>query len=250
MFKDLRAKLDSRRLLGWVALAVLLSGLGFTLSGLKAALDEREALPAALDRLESAGLGVRQDRRTLDTLGEVLERSTGRMALLTEAATSPSAAPMPDEELAHWRRVIVEERARVQNDQGLLSQLAQGTSGLLARMLATLRAELDEEDHAWAVIERYLAGRHDNAPAAREDELLREFAASLMKIGQSFLAFQERLREATNANRRVADADGARLSTLVARSALSQRAIALYLALSIGGLLLLAALILALRLKG
>jgi hypothetical protein len=249
MLKDLLTKLRSRRLLGCVALALLLSGTGYTLARLKSALDEREALPAALDRLESAGLAARQDRRTLETLGDVLERSTSRMALLTEGGTIRSSAPLPDEERAHWQRVIAEERSRIQNDQGLLAQLAQGTKGLLGSMVGTLRQQLSEEDHAWAIVEQHFAARHDHALSARDDELLREFAASLMKIGQSVSAYQDRLREASNTISRVATLDDARLSALLARAAVAQRSIALYLTISAGALLLLAVPILASRLK-
>jgi hypothetical protein len=235
-----KPKLRKGRLLGWVALALLASGSGFAFVRLKAALDERATLPESLDRLEGAGLAIHQELRTLQILDELLEQSTQRIALLTAAGTSPGAAPLPDEDLARWTRNIADERTRVQNDQGLLSQLARGTTGPMARMVETLRQQLGEEDHAWEIVGRYLNARHDATSAVREDELLREFVASLMKIGQSVADYRERLREAAAANSRMAHEDDARLSVLLAVAARSQQAIALYLTLSIGTLLLLA----------
>jgi hypothetical protein len=240
MIKDMLPKRHRRRLLGWVVLALLASALGYAVAGLKAALDERETLPESLDRLENAGLAVRRERRTIDILGEVLERSTARIALLTKTGTSPGAAPLPDQELALLSREIAQARARVRNDQGLLSQLAPGTAGLLGRMVETLRQELDHEDHTWEVVAQYLAARHDNTSAMREDELLREFAASLMKIGQSVSVYQEGLREASAANSRMAREDDARLTTLLLSAAHAQRSVALHMALALGTFLLLA----------
>jgi hypothetical protein len=242
MLKDLLTKVRRRALLGCVALALLASGLGYTFGSLKAALDERATLAESLDRVERAGLAGRQERLTLDTLGDVLERSSARITLLTKAGTRASAAPLPDEERAQWTRAIDEERAQVRNDQGLLGQLAQVTTGPLGRMVELLRQQVAEEDHAWDVVARSLAAHPENTSAVREDEFLRELAASLMKIGQWVSAYQEGLREA---NRRLAHEDDARLGALLARTERLNRSIARCLVLSIGALLLLAAVLAA-----
>jgi hypothetical protein len=241
MVKDMLPKPWRRRLPGGVALALITAGCAYALAGLKAALDEREALPASLDRLESAGLAVRQERRTLELLGEVVERSTARIASLARAGTRSAAAPLSDGELAQWADVLTEERAQVRNDQGLLSELARGTDGHLARIVETLRQQLDAEDHAWEIVARCLSARRHNTPTARDDELFREFAATLSKLSQTVSAYQERLREASEASSRLAHEDDARLSALLVRAARSRRSVALYLILSVAGLLLLAA---------
>jgi hypothetical protein len=241
MIQDTLPKPWRRRLPGWVALAVITTGCAYALAGLKAALDEREALPASLDRLESAGLAMRQERRTLEILGDVVERSTRRIASLAAAGMRPGAAPPSDRELGEWSDVIAEERARARNDQGLLSELARGTNGRLAIMVETLRQQLDEEDHAWEIVARCLAARRDNTPPAQDDGLFRQFAASLRKLSQTVSAYQERLREASEANDRMVHEDDARLSGLLVRAARSQRSVALYLILLIAGLFLLAA---------
>jgi hypothetical protein len=241
MIEDTLPKPWRRKLPGWVALAVITTGCAYALAGLKAALDEREALPASLDRLESAGLAMRQERRTMEILGEVVERSTARIASLAAAGMRPGAAPPSDRELAHWSDVITEERGRVRNDHGLLSELARGTNGHLARMVETLCQQLDEEDHAWETVARGLAARRDNTPTAKDDGLFGEFAATLRKLSQTVSDYRERLREASEANNRMAHDDDARLSALLVRAARSQRSVALYLILSIAGLLLLAA---------
>jgi hypothetical protein len=230
----------SPRLLGWGVMVLLATAFGFSFAGLKVALDQREAFPAALDRLEKAGLATRQERRTLDVLGDVFERSTARIAILTEAGTSPSAAPLGDQELLRWRRDIGEQRARAQNDLAFLALLSGGTPGMLAGLVKPLHDQLDEEDRAWEVVAQYLAARHDGSSAAREDELLRQFSSSLMRISQAVSAFRQRIHYAAARNARVAGEDDARLNVLLAQVEYTKQSITMYQAIGIVTLVLLA----------
>jgi hypothetical protein len=246
MIRDTPPKSRRAKSLGWVAMALLFALFGYSFMALRAALDEREALPAALASIESAGQEARQERQTLDLLGEVLERSIERMKRLREAATSPGAGPFTKEVPARWQAEITDERERLQIDQAFLSQLASAATGPAASLVTALRDQLTVEDFAWETVGQYLAARHEQAPAAREDELLRRFALELAQIGRAVSAYGDILRTATGRNARQAIDDDARLRALMTRAGDTKRAIGVHMAILIVDLLFLAVL-LALR---